>query len=96
MTTNLSLNEINRLLDSVNNKDENIHISRSIGSTIEFLDVYIDNHEAQLKTKVFHKAAAGPYIVPFLSEHPRHIHRNTIKGALFRAVRLYSNVEDFT
>ncbi|CAF4344610.1 unnamed protein product, partial [Adineta steineri] len=42
-----------------------------------------------------HKPAADPYIVPFLSDHPRYIHRNTIKGALFRAVRLCSNVEDF-
>ncbi|CAF4080103.1 unnamed protein product, partial [Rotaria sordida] len=26
--------------------------------------------------------AAEPNIVPFLSDRPRHIHRNTIKGAL--------------
>ena len=95
MTTNLSLDEINRLLDSASNKDENISISRSIGPTVEFLDVCIDNNQGQLKTKVFHKPAAEPYIVPYLSDHPRHIHRNTIRGALFRAVRLCSNVEDF-
>ncbi len=44
---------------------------------------------------MFHKPAAEPYIVPFLSDHPRHVHRNTIKGALFRAVRLCSDVDDF-
>ncbi len=33
--------------------------------------------------------------MPFLSDHPHHIHRNIIKGALFRAVRLRSDVEDF-
>ena len=95
MTTNLPLDQINELLDTANNKDENIRISRSVGSTIEFLDVIVNNNEGELKTKVFHKPAAEPYIVPFLSDHPRYVHRNTTKGALFRAVRLCSNVEDF-
>ncbi|CAF1385952.1 unnamed protein product [Adineta steineri] len=95
MTTNLSVDQINLLLDRANGKDENIHISRSIGSTIEFLDVLVNNNHGQLHTSVYHKPAAEPYIVPFLSDHPRYIHRNTIKGALFRAVRLCSNVEDF-
>jgi len=76
-------------------KDENIRITRSIGSTIEFLDVLVNNDNGQLKTSVFHKPAAEPYLLPYLSEHPRHIHCNTIKGALFRAIRLCSHVEDF-
>jgi len=95
MTTNLSVDKINELLDRANLKDENIRISRSIGCNIDFLDVSIFNNQGQLKTTVFHKPAAEPYIIPFLSDHPRYIHRNTIKGALFRAVRLCSNVEDF-
>ena len=95
MTTNLPLNQINKLLDTANNKDENIRISRSVGSNIEFLDVNVNNNQGELQTKVFHKPAAEPYIVPFLSDHPRYVHRNTIKGALFRAARLCSNVEDF-
>ncbi|CAF4271436.1 unnamed protein product, partial [Adineta steineri] len=95
MTTNLPLNQINILLDQVNNADENINITRSVGSTAEFLDVSVFNNEGQLKTTVFHKPAAAPYILPFLSDHPHHVHRNTIKGALYRAVRLCSHVKDF-
>ncbi len=95
MTTNLSLDQINRLLDTANNKDPNIHITRSIGSVVEFLDVSVQNNQGQLKTTVFHKPAAEPYIVPFLSDHPRRIHRNVIRGALFRAVRLCSDAQDF-
>jgi hypothetical protein len=33
--------------------------------------------------------------MPFLSDHPRHVHRNAIKGSLFRAVGLCSDVQDF-
>ena len=95
MTTNLSLNQIDRLLDEANHKDPNIRISASIGLSVEFLDVCVQNSHGQLKTTVFHKPAAEPYIVPFLSDHPRRIHRNVIRGALFRAVRLCSDVQDF-
>ena len=95
MTTNLSLDEINQLLDSANNKDENIYVSRSIGPTVEFLDVCVDNNQGQLITKVLHKPAAEPYIVPYSFDYPRHVDCNTIKGALFQAVRFSSNVEDF-
>jgi hypothetical protein len=76
-------------------KDANIRITRSLGSTIEYLDVLVSNNYGQLKTSVFHKPAAEPYLLPYLSEHPRHTHCNTIKGALLRAIRLCSHVEDF-
>ena len=94
MTTN-SLNQLNILLNRMEKKDENIRITRSVGLNIEFLDVSIKNEHGQLMTSVFHKPAAEPYLLPYLSEHPRHIHCNTIKGALFRAIRLCSHVEDF-
>jgi len=48
-----------------------------------------------LTLTLFHKPAVKPYLLPYLSEHPRHIHCNTIKGALFRAIRLCSRIEEF-
>ena len=95
MTTNLPLTDIHQLLHEANHKDPNIRITPSIGSSIEYLDVYVNNDQGQLKTTVFHKPAAEPYIVPFLSDHPRRIHRNVIRGALFRAVRVCSDVYTF-
>jgi hypothetical protein len=95
MTSNMSLDQINVLLDRMNVNDDNIRIVRSIGQRLQFLDVLVVNDHGRLKTSVYHKPAAEPYIVPFLSEHPRHIHRNTIRGALYRAARLCSHVDDF-
>ncbi|CAF1056566.1 unnamed protein product [Didymodactylos carnosus] len=95
MTSNLPLDQINLLLDVANNRDENIRIVRSIGLTADFLDTTVENNRGQLRTTVYHKPAAEPYIVPFLSDHPRHVHRNIIKGALLRAARLCSAVDDF-
>ena len=95
MTSNLPLDRINLLLDQANNRDENIRITRSIGNTVEFLDVSVENNRGRLRTTVHHKPAAEPYIVPFASDHPRHMHRNVINGALLRAARLCSDETDF-
>lgn len=94
MTTNC-WNQMKIQLSRAEKKDPNIGITISMGTTIEYLDVTAMNDQGNLKTSVYHKPAAEPYILPFLSEHPRHIHSNTIKGALFRAARLCSTVEDF-
>jgi hypothetical protein len=62
---------------------------------VEFLDVLVEINNGELRTSVFHKPAAEPYILPYLSDHPRHIHRSTIKGRLLRAARISSHVEEF-
>ncbi|CAF5057596.1 unnamed protein product, partial [Rotaria sp. Silwood1] len=49
----------------------------------------------RLRTSVYHKPAAEPYILPYTSDHPRHIHSNTIYTELLRAIRLSSNVQTF-
>jgi hypothetical protein len=95
MTSNMTLDQIHVLLDRKNVNDDNIRIVRSIGQRLQCLDVLVVNDHGQLKTSVYHKPAAEPYIVPYLSEHPRYIHRNTIRGALCRTARLCSHVDDF-
>ncbi|CAF2633529.1 unnamed protein product [Rotaria sp. Silwood2] len=95
MTSNRSFNQIIVQLQTLNEQDENIQIRWKISSTVDFLDVLVQNNHGELKTSVFHKPAAEPYILPFTSNHPRHVHRSTFKLQLFRAVRLCSHVEDF-
>ena len=77
MTTN-SLSQINVQLNQAQKEDANIRITRSLGTTIEFLDVPVTNDQGHLKTSVFHKPAAELYLLPYLSEHPRHTHCNII------------------
>lgn len=95
MTTNESLDEITEQLKWASNKDVNIKIVYHIATAVDFLDVTINNENGRLRTSVYHKSAAEPYILPFTSDHPRHIHRNIPYVALLRAARLCSNVEDF-
>ena len=78
------------MLDEVNSLHPNIKFVRQVGTSVSFLDVRIENRDGILATSVFHKEAAEPYIVPFNSDHPRHVFDNIIENALLRAVRYSS------
>ena len=90
MMSNLSIEKINVILDSVKTKDPHIQITSKIGQTVEFLDVSIENKNGVLKISVYHKSAAEPYILPYQSAHPRHIHKNMPYVGLLR-----TDVKDF-
>ena len=96
MTSNLPLDVIRAQLDQMNKKDEKaIQITYSIGLSAQFLDVHVENCHGSLVTTVFHKPAAEPYLLPFSSDHPRHIHINILYEALLRAARYCSYVDVF-
>jgi len=80
------------LLDEANSFHPNIKLVRQISKSVSFLDVWIENKNGILTTSVYYKEAAEPYIVPFKSDHPRHILRNIIDCALVRAVRYSSTL----
>jgi hypothetical protein len=83
------------MLDEANNFHSNIKSVRKISSNVPFLDVFIENNNGILTTSVYHKVAAEPYIVPFKSDHPRHVFRNIIETALLRAIRYSSTLTVF-
>jgi len=95
LTSNQSLHAINQILDEANNSHPNIKLVRQVGTKVSFLDVLIENQDGILATSVFHKEAAEPYIVPFHSDHPRHIFANITDNALLRAVRYSSKLPTF-
>ena len=85
MTTNQTIDEFNIELEKAKKKDVNIEINSIISTSVNFLDVTIANEDGHLRTSVFHKPTAEPYILPYTSDHPRHIHRNIPYAALLRA-----------
>ena len=95
MTSNLPIERINAILDLANRKDQHIQITSKISQSIEFLDVLVENKNGELDTSVYHKSMAEPYIIPYASDHPRHIHKNMPYVGLLRAARLCSTVKDF-
>ncbi|CAF4478154.1 unnamed protein product [Rotaria socialis] len=94
-TSNDSFESIDQMLDEANNFHPNIKLVRQIGRSVPFLDVFIHNSKGALKTSVYHKEAAEPYVVPFGSDHPGHVFRNTVDTAITRAVRYSTTLLEF-
>jgi hypothetical protein len=83
------------MLDEANRFHRNIKLVRKIGISVSFLDVFIENKDGILATSVYRKDSTEPYIVPFRSDHPRHIFNNIIEGTLTRALRYSSTLSTF-
>ena len=83
------------MLEEANKFHPNIKLTYMIGKSIPFLDVLISNNNGILSSSVYHKPSAEPSIIPFISDHPRHVFRNIIQTALIRAIRYSSSFELF-
>ena len=59
------------------------------------MDLTIINTDGNLKTCLYRKATPGSHILQYISDHPRHVHRNIPFVALLRSARICSNVHDF-
>ncbi|CAF1526152.1 unnamed protein product, partial [Adineta ricciae] len=94
-TWNGSQEQLEELLKKLNEHHPNIKLEYKIAQSLPFLDVLLTNNNGILSTSVYHKPAAEPYVVPFASDHPRHIFRNIIQATLTRAIRYSSTFEAF-
>ncbi|CAF4020406.1 unnamed protein product [Rotaria sordida] len=94
-TSNEPIEIVQQLLQDANGWHPNIKLEWNIGNNVPFLDVLLTNNNGVLHTSVYHKPSAEPYIVPFLSDHPRYTFPNIIKTALVRAIRYSSTFEAF-
>jgi len=94
-TWNESEEKVKELLETANKFHPNIKTTWKIGKTVSFLDLLISNNDGLLSSSVYHKPAAEPSVVPFISDHPRHVFRNIIRTALIRAIRYSSTFELF-
>jgi hypothetical protein len=83
------------MLDETNSFHPNIKLVRQIGTNASFLDVFIENENGILATSIYRKDSTELYIVPFRSDHPRHVFNNIIDGALIRAIRYSSTLFAF-
>ena len=93
MTWNKSEQELRKLLDEANTWHHNIKLDYQIGRGLPFLDVLLTSQNGILSPSIYHKPSAEPYVIPFISYHPRHVFANIIQGALARAV-LYSSTSE--
>ena len=96
-TWNRSIDEIKCGFDNIRQKFQlnNIQFISSMGKTVHFLNVYIVNNNGQLYTRVYHNPNQQQFLLPFVTDHPRLIHRQWFRYALIRAGQYCSSFEDF-
>ncbi|CAF5216820.1 unnamed protein product, partial [Rotaria magnacalcarata] len=58
----------------------------TIGSCVSFLDLLINNKNGILSIFVHYKPAAEPCVVPFVSDHPRHVFSNIIRVVRYSSI----------
>ncbi|CAF1400960.1 unnamed protein product [Adineta ricciae] len=83
------------MLDEVNLFHPNIKLVRQIGSSASFLHAQIENRNRILPTSDHHKEAVEPYVIPFTSDHPKHVFMSIINTVLIRAIRYSSTLSTF-
>ncbi|CAF1348914.1 unnamed protein product [Adineta steineri] len=95
ITWNRSEEELRKFLDDANTWHPNIKLDYQIGKSLPFLNVLVTNNNGILTTSVYHKPAAEPYVVPYTSDHPRHVFGNIVQTALSQAMRYSSTFDAF-
>jgi hypothetical protein len=95
ITWNKSEKELIKLLHDANTWHPNIKLDYKIGKSVPFLDILPANKNGELSTAVYHKPAAEPYVIPFISDHPRHVFGNIIQTSLTKAIRYSSTYQVF-
>ncbi|CAF1627741.1 unnamed protein product, partial [Rotaria magnacalcarata] len=95
ITINWPVRHLLKEVDRWNKFDENINLSANIGSTVNFLDLNMENQDGQLFTTVYQKPSYEPYYLPFNSIHPLHMKKNIPFAMLIRAIRYCSTFQLF-
>ena len=97
LTWNGSKTELRSLLHATANKKQpsSIQITTSIGNQINYMDAQISHINGSLQTKINHDTDTEPRCLPYVFDHPRHMHSTLIRACLIRAVLCCSNMIDF-
>ncbi|CAF4595994.1 unnamed protein product [Rotaria socialis] len=86
---------LNKQIGQWNTLDSNIQLKAQAGQSINFLDIYVENINADLFTKVYHKPSYEPYYLPFNRVHPVHMKKNIPFAMFLRAIRYCSTFKAF-
>lgn len=95
LTSNDTLQNLQRMLNNMNHFHPNIKLTEKIGNCVNFLDVQVITAGESFITSIHHKDSVEPYILPFRSDHLRHVFANVIATALLRAIRYCSSLDKF-
>ncbi len=95
MTWNPPIEKLQPLFHELNQKDSNIRIITTIGYSVDFLGIHIENRKGRLYTRVYHDQSLPRFVLPYVINHPRLFYRKWYRWALNRAICYSTSINDF-
>ncbi|CAF1364639.1 unnamed protein product [Rotaria sp. Silwood1] len=89
------IKHVYKQIDRWNKFDQNIKLKAGVSYSINFLDLYIENRNGELFTKVYHKPSYEPYYLPFNSVQSMHMKKNISFEMLIRAIKYCSTFKAY-
>ncbi|CAF4960736.1 unnamed protein product, partial [Rotaria magnacalcarata] len=96
-TWNQSLNELEQILKSMKSDYHHLSFDIHIGKNLNYLDLYLENHNGILYSRVHHQHNQQPYTLPYISSKGNSIrtYSHWLRSSLLRAIRYCTSIEDF-
>ena len=94
-TWNGSETDLRQCLQSLGERNRHVHVETSIGRTVAFLNVHLENRLGHLYTRVHHPADQRHCAMPYVVGDARSDHSRWLRASLLRAGSCCSNVDDF-
>ncbi|CAF1097789.1 unnamed protein product [Adineta ricciae] len=90
-----SITSLQACFTELNYQHPDVQITQSTGLNVHFLNVYIENQNGKLYTRIYHDSKKQPFLLPYVTGHPRLIHRQWLHYSLIRAGQSCSTLTDF-
>ncbi|CAF3740877.1 unnamed protein product [Rotaria sp. Silwood1] len=87
--------ELERFIEDFREKHRNVRFQKLIGTTVQFLNAYIENRQGQLFTRVHYDPNIPRYILPYVIRHAKSAISDWLRSALIRAVCYCTSADDF-
>ena len=95
-TWNRSLDELQKILKSMTSEFYHLEFDIHIGKNLNYLDLYLENHDGILFSRVHHQPNQQPYTLPYISKgNSIRKHSHWLRSSLLRAIRYCTSIEDF-
>lgn len=94
-TWNQSSELFEQAIERVRQRASQIKFETKINFQVDFLQVYIENRQGVLYTRVYHDPLVQKYTLPFVNRHTYVEHSHWLRSSLIQAVRYCTSVEDF-
>ncbi|CAF4958577.1 unnamed protein product [Rotaria sp. Silwood1] len=87
--------ELETFIEDIREKHRNVRFQKLIGTSVSFLNAYVENRQGQLYTRTHYDPNMPRYTLPYVTGHTKSSYSDWLFFALIRAVCYCTLVDDF-